>query len=575
MKTQPFKLSLIVAALIALAGITHAGDEKDPFKKSNAPPKTAAVAPKSAADAAEAAAVKAAIEEAASRLVSVHEETFSLPIADAFALLRNFRSDADRYKELVRRAETGQARVERRVVLRTTSGQQQAKTESVDEFPDPTSSGNSKSARAPQRNRPGEKPSAPAQSSPVAGVPGGFQTRHAGDTLELTAVPGEIGLINLTLVPEVSRFASYKGPGDGKGPQQPWFEVQKIVTSVAVIDGEPFLVGTLNPPINNGAATEPKEQRVWLDFLTAHILPEQKKVLNASALGAMPGVFTSVHEETFSLPVADAGALLRKCRSDADRYNEIVRRTEAGQARIERLLVLHTISGQQAKTESTVEPSAPAQLRPDMSVPGDFKTRHVCDVLNITPMIGSNGLISVTLVLEASRFAGYKGSDDGKGSQQPSFEGQRIVTGFSMKGGESCLLGTLNPSFNNGVATEQKEKRMWLAFLTVYGQPEGKGVSADTQRVLHLAPPDTRFTDARIADVLAFLTTKSRELDLNKRGVNFVLRAPLGKSQEKITTGLSAELDLFIAAWSVAKAAGLQMTVQDNTVVLHPEGEKP
>ncbi|MFZ2639973.1 MAG: hypothetical protein WA117_03215 [Verrucomicrobiia bacterium] len=574
MKTQPFKLVLIIATLMALAGITHAGDEKDPFKKSNAPPKTAAVPPKSAADAAEAAAEKAAIEEAASRLVSVHEEAFSLPIADAFALLRKFRSDADRYKEIVRRVEAGQARVERRVVLRATSGQQ-AKTESVYEFPNPTPHENSKSARAPQRNRPGERPSAAAQRSPGAGVPGGSQTRHVGDTLEFTAIPGEIGIINLTLIPEVSRFAGYTGPGDGKGPQQLLLERQRILTSAVVVDGEPFLLGTLNPPFNNGVATEPKEQRVWLDFLTAHILPEQKKVLDASALGAIGvGVFTSVHEETFSLPSADADALLRKCRSDADRYNEIVRRAEAGQARIERLLVLRTVSGQSAKTES-VEPPAPAQRRPGVAVPGDFRTRNVGDTLLITPMIGSNELITVSLVLDATHFTGCKDSGDGKGSQQLSFEGQTIVTSFSVKGGEPCLLGTLNPSFNNGVATDQKEKRVWLAFLTVHSQPEGKEVSADTQRVLLLAPPDIRFTNAKIADVLASLTTKSRELDPNKRGVNFVLRAPPGKVQEKITLGPYLGQNLFIAACSVAKEAGLQLSVQDNTVILHPEGEKP
>jgi hypothetical protein len=318
-----------------------------------------------------------------------------------------------------------------------------------------------------------------------------------------------------------------------------------------------------------------------------------------AALGSFPACqFASVHEETFSLPVADAAALLCKCRLDADRYNEIVHRAEAGQARIERLLVLRSISGLQAKTESTEEflhpveygvcesapasqgnppgakPSAPAQPRPVVGAPGNFQTHNVGDTLTLTPEIGETGLIKVNLLLEASRFAGCKGSGDGKGPQQPSFEVQRIATGLAMKDGAPCLLGTFNPPSNNGVATDQKEKRVWLAFLTVHFLSEGKTVFADTERVLQLAMPDTRFTDAKIADVLAFLTTKSRELDPNKRGLDFELSAPPGKTQEKITLSLDHD-NLFSAAWRAAKRAGLQMGVYGNMVVLRPEGEKP
>ncbi|MFZ2639972.1 MAG: hypothetical protein WA117_03210 [Verrucomicrobiia bacterium] len=556
MKTQPFKLLWVIATLIALGGITHAGDEKDSSKKSNAPSKTAAAPSSNDADAAFIAALKA--EDAAMQKrsllmsVSVHEETFSLSIADAFALLRKFRSDADRYKEIVRRAEAGQARIERRVVLRVASDQQ-AKTEPI----------------------------------------------NVGDTLNFVPHVGTFGIINITLIREVSRLGGYTGPSDAKGPPQPLFERQKITTSVMVTDGEPFLLGTLNPPFNNGVGTDQKEQRVWLDFLTVHALPELKTIDYPAAVKFSPvGYLTSFHEETFSLPAADADALLCKCRSDTDRYNEIVRRVEAGQARIERLMVLRTISGQQAKTESTEEytyptehgvsesapasqgnppgakPPAPIQPRPVVGAPGNFQTHNVGDTLTLTPQIGEAGLTQVNLLLEASRFAGCKGSDDGKGPQQPSFEVQRIATGLAMKDGEPCLLGTFNPPFNNGVAMDQKEKRVWLAFLTVHLLSEGKFVFADTERVLQLAVPDTRFTDARIADVLAFLTTQSRELDPNKRGLYFMLSAPLGKTQEKITLSLNHD-NLFSAAWRAAKRAGLQMTVVGNRVTLCSKDEKP
>ncbi len=98
-------------------------------------------------------------------------------------------------------------------------------------------------------------------------------------------------------------------------------------------------------------------------------------------------------------------------------------------------------------------------------------------------------------------------------------------------------------------------------------------VFADTERVLQLAVPDTRFTDAKIADVVAFLTTKSRELDPNKRGLNIELSAPPVKTQEKITLSLDHD-NLFSAAWRAAKQAGLQMTVFGNRVILSSKDEK-
>ena len=228
MKTQlTLRYSLIVATLIALVGVTHAG-------------------------------------EAAAQLVSLQEETFSLPIADAFALLRKSPSDAERYNELVRRVDAKQARLERFIVVRTISGQQ-AKGESVHELIYPT-------AYEPPRVACGHLGST---TMPAAGVlaPGGFQTRNLGDTLNFTPQIGpDSRSIMITLIPESSFFAGYKGAGDQKWARQPMFETRRLTTSVVVKDGEPFLLGTLSPPINDGITPPPKEHRIWLDFITAHVL---------------------------------------------------------------------------------------------------------------------------------------------------------------------------------------------------------------------------------------------------------------------------------------------------------------
>ncbi len=227
MKEQsPLRSSLIVAVLVAFATVAHA------------------------------------------QQISLQEETFSLPLADASALLRKFPSDAERYSELVRRVDAKQARLERLMVVRTISGQQ-AKGEAVHELIYPTEFAPTRAA----------KTNAAAATMPAEGVviPGGFQTRNLGDTLNFTPQISPDGRsINISLIPEISSFVGYKGAGDQKWARQPVITTQRLTTSVVVKNGEPFLLGTLNPPVNDGIAPPPKEQRIWLDFITANVLPGGK-----------------------------------------------------------------------------------------------------------------------------------------------------------------------------------------------------------------------------------------------------------------------------------------------------------
>lgn len=200
--------------------------------------------------------------------VSLQEETFSLPLADASALLRKFPSDAERYNELVRRVDAKKARLERLIVVRTISGQQ-AKGESVHELIYPTEFARTSAAKT--------NTAAATMPAESAVIPGGFQTRNLGDTLNFTPQISPDGrIINITLIPESSSFVGYKGAGDQKWARQPVLATQRLTTSVIVKNGEPFLLGTLNPPVNDGIAPPPKEQRIWLDFITANVLPVGK-----------------------------------------------------------------------------------------------------------------------------------------------------------------------------------------------------------------------------------------------------------------------------------------------------------
>lgn len=139
----------------------------------------------------------------------------------------------------------------------------------------------------------------------------------------------------------------------------------------------------------------------------------------APAEASVPLVLAiSLQEETFSLPIADASALLRKFPSDAERYKELVRRADAKQARLERLVVLRTISGQQAKVEAINELTFPSESaravgaasgkRAQGKASVALQTRNLGDTLNLTPLLSPDGsIINVTLIPEGSFLAGY------------------------------------------------------------------------------------------------------------------------------------------------------------------------
>ena len=219
--------------------------------------------------------------------LSIREETFSLPIADAYELLHASSSDVDTYAKVTALMKAGKAKIERLLILRTKSGQR-AVVESIDELryaieynvaahvpaPPPPAGSSVPKTPEPARTIVTEKPYATT-----------FETRNVGDTLEIEPVIGPDGVtIDLNLVPQSVRFAGYQQPTGESWVQQPLFETQKLTTGVSVSAGEPYLLGTLNPPFGNSLAMEKTEHRIWLDFLTVDIVPIQRPELKSKIL---------------------------------------------------------------------------------------------------------------------------------------------------------------------------------------------------------------------------------------------------------------------------------------------------
>ena len=255
--------------------------------------------------------------------LSTTEETFSLPIADADQLLHEVSSDALRYARLREMLVSGKAKLERLTVLRSKSGQR-AVAESFDELrygsefrpPEiPRSLSDGKVEPVP------EKP-LPENLVKNGGIPIAFETRNVGDTLELEAVLGPDEMtIDLNLVTQSVRYVGDHADGGLHPVKTPIFETSKVTTSVNVSDGQPYFLGTINPPFGNGLAREQKEQRVWLDFLTVHVVRlEDSRVLskNAAALLAKAKAMIIPKLDFREASVAEAVDFLRRKSVELD-----------------------------------------------------------------------------------------------------------------------------------------------------------------------------------------------------------------------------------------------------------------
>ena len=140
------------------------------------------------------AAAEAGGEQDGPAILSITEETFSLPIADADHLLHDVPSDVLRYARLREMLASSKARLERLTVLRTKSGQR-AVAESIDELRYGTEF---RHRQTPDQTNPADKADKPAPKTPPPPanaannslVPVTFETRNVGDTLELEPSSG-------------------------------------------------------------------------------------------------------------------------------------------------------------------------------------------------------------------------------------------------------------------------------------------------------------------------------------------------------------------------------------------------
>lgn len=187
----------------------------------------------------------------------------------------------------------------------------------------------------------------------------------------------------------------------------------------------------------------------------------------------------SLAYEAFSLPIAKAGELQRKGLTDEELYKEVV---AAG--KLERLLVVRTISGQRMVLQSQAEYKFPTEFTqpqipcnipergnepkiPLPIAPTAFEKRDVGDSMEIEPTLSTDAK-SVEFQLSVSHEAFTKREKWGQGLaelEQPQFEVQKINSTITASVGIPRLVGTLNPPFGNGLSA-RTEQNVWFCFIT-------------------------------------------------------------------------------------------------------------
>ena len=316
----------------------------------------------------------------------------------------------------------------------------------------------------------------------------------------------------------------------------------------------------------------------------------------------------SITEETFSLSIADADHLLHEVPSDAVRYARLRAMLASGKARLERLTVLRTKSGQRAVVESIDELRYGTEFRPPKApdqpaaadkgdkpapktppaptpaetaiVPITFETRNVGDTLELEPVLGPDGItIDLNVVPQTVRYVGDHADGGLHPVKTPIFETSKITTSITVRDGRPYFLGTLNPPFANGLSREQKEQRVWLDFLTVDvirldsgGLSKGKAATLAKAQGIRIAKLE--FREASVTEAVEYLRRKSVELDPQKKGLNIVLKAPPNLEKTKVTLSLT-DVPLLDALRYLANLAALVVEPEDSALLLRAAGDNP
>ena len=290
------------------------------------------------------------------------------------------------------------------------------------------------------------------------------------------------------------------------GEPEPLIASRTLTSRATLHDGLPTLLGTLNPKRNTGVRGSEGDERMSFVFMKARNTPQP--VAKAEELDTDKD--WRLRFEAFSLPAADAVALWEAKLEDAAVRMQLREKVTAGTVRAEIVLAgsLRALGdrctmqhGETMKYPTEFDspeipqslfvsdPKMLADLRagrqtetgiapPDGSphnggfglittvMPSAFEERHLGAKVEVMLMEDHGKLEAVV----SAEKVGYLGNHQILNCEQPSFRRQAINTSVTVVPGVPCLLGTMSPPKDSGVAAGQSDGRVWMTFLTVGGQ---------------------------------------------------------------------------------------------------------
>jgi hypothetical protein len=323
----------------------------------------------------------------------------------------------------------------------------------------------------------------PATEMEMPLLPTAIETRHVGDTIEaeINEFP-DSSACNLNMSLQRVRLLgfSYCYANTKEAPviAQPQFQHDNLATVMTLAMGHAEFLGTLsNPPdIDEGTQKTPAEEvrlafgkmdAVELGWSTAR--PD-------GVLSNPPGL--ELEFTFYSLDREAARQILSEGFQDAHCYNAVKAFADRHQAKLERVTVLKTNSGQRAVVEEINEARFPTEYGAFSSgtnaaawkvvEPTAFETRNVGLVFEVEPTLDPTGkLVDINMVprLEVDHGNLQTGTILDQNEPQPLFESRKITTDITARVGEQTFIGTFNPPADDGVNGRKDTGRVWFGFV--------------------------------------------------------------------------------------------------------------
>lgn len=384
-------------------------------------------------------------------------ETWSLSQADFAALLdgpADERAPVDRLEAL---AGAGKAKLLGVQAIATRPGQRTV-VESIDELRYPT--------KFQPADRVGEK-----------AFPTDYETRNAGETLELEPILGPDGRsIEINLVPINVRLHSFEDwkAEDSSAPQsQPQIQTEKLTTSLVVQSGRPMLLSTATPvePGTNAETVRVRALRAMVEPVRpAAVLVKDARELRVDLL-------------VYSVEREAARRILAESSDSVQSFAAVRELVAKGAAKLEAVSSFPIKSGNRAVNEETYEYRYPTAATPpgydSQTVPKEnrrpatftsFETRNTGLTLEIETVLSPDErFVHINTVPQIVQVNGNVrgGADATNFPPQPLFTTRKLTTSVVSGAGAPVLLGTLSQPQETGVNDRKDDRRTSLAYIRV------------------------------------------------------------------------------------------------------------